>query len=311
MDIFKQNANVTKTHFGVYGIIRRGDKILLIKKTRGPYTGMFDLPGGSQEAGETYKQTLAREIMEETGCVAVAAQNERHKTIIFGDFTKESGEQGVLQHSAVLYDTEIEGTPNLSGDGRDSGGCVWVDAADLTAQNATPFALIGAEKPLIALSDENDNVITTHIRKTPLPQGRFIMVSAILMFNARGNLIMQKIALHKDWGGLWTYSAAGHVDAGENYEQAAVRELKEEMGIDALMTQEIAVVPVFYDGRLTARHHVFLTHSDASITPDPYEVAEVREIAPNELKKEIAANRAAFFEPFVRAFEAYCAQIEK
>lgn len=305
------NPNVTKTHFGAYGIIRRGDKILLIKKTRGPYTGMLDLPGGSQEAGETYMQTLAREIMEETGCVTVVAQNERYKTIIFGDFTEASGEQGVLQHSAVLYDTEIEGIPNLSGDGRDSGGCVWVDVADLTAQNATPYALIGAEKPLIALSDENDNVITTHIRKAPLPQGRFIMVSAILMFNKRGNLIMQKIALHKDWGGLWTYSAAGHVDAGESYEQAAVRELKEEMGIDVQMEKEVAVVPIFRDGRLMARHHIFVTHSDAPITPDPYEVAEVREISPHELKKEIAANPTAFFEPFVRAFETYCAKVGK
>ena len=300
------NPNITKTHFGIYGIVRRNAKILLIKKARGPYKGMFDLPGGSQEVGETFEQTLVREFAEETGCQVVSMLNKRQKTIIFGDFTQESGEQGVLQHSAVLFDVQIEGEPDFEGDGRDSGGCVWVDVNDLTSKNATPFALIGADKPLIALSDENDNVITTHIRKTPLPKGRYIMVSAILMFNARGNLILQKIALHKDWGGLWTYSAAGHVDAGESYEQAAVRELKEEMGIDAQMEKEVAVVPIFRDGRLMARHHIFVTHSDAPIVPDPYEVTEVREISLQDLKKEIAANPKAFFEPFVRAFEAFC-----
>ena len=42
---------------------------------------------------------------------------------------------------------------------------------------------------------------------------------------------MQKVAAHKKWGGLWTYSAAGHVDAGENYIVAAQRELKEEMNL--------------------------------------------------------------------------------
>ena len=32
------------THLGVYAAIRRDGRFLLIKKTRGPYTGMFDLP---------------------------------------------------------------------------------------------------------------------------------------------------------------------------------------------------------------------------------------------------------------------------
>ena len=63
------DTNITKTHFGVYGSIVKDGKILLIKKSRGPYTGLYDLPGGSQEQGESHLETLKREIMEETGCV--------------------------------------------------------------------------------------------------------------------------------------------------------------------------------------------------------------------------------------------------
>lgn len=299
--ILIRNPNVSKTHFGIYGIIRRNNQILLIKKTRGPYTGMFDLPGGSPEKGENEEQTLRREIAEETGCAVINFGNRRFKSVIFGDFTPQSGEHGVLQHNAVLFDIEISGTPLTDGDGRDSGGCVWIDAADLNAQNATPYALIGADKPLISVSDENDNTISTHIRNTPLLQGRYIMVAAILMFNSRGNLIMQKIAAHKDWGGLLTYSAAGHVDAGETYEQAAVRELKEEMNVSAQMEKELPPVPVFKDGKLFSRHHVFITRSDAKITPDPFEVAETKEISLPELKAQIKANPDNFFPPFVAA----------
>ena len=40
---------VTRSHKGVYGIIRKGNQILLIRKARGPYTGLYDLPGGSPE----------------------------------------------------------------------------------------------------------------------------------------------------------------------------------------------------------------------------------------------------------------------
>lgn len=35
-----------KIYIGVYGIILNEGKILLIKKARGPYKGMYDLPGG-------------------------------------------------------------------------------------------------------------------------------------------------------------------------------------------------------------------------------------------------------------------------
>jgi len=139
--ILVRNPKVTKTHFGVYGRIVKDGKILLIKKARGPYTGLFDLPGGSQELGESLADTLKREIMEETGCEVIKAENERFRSVIFADFTKESGEKGVLQHNAVLYDVEIKGEPKTVGDGLDSNGAVWVNVKDLNDKNATPYVL--------------------------------------------------------------------------------------------------------------------------------------------------------------------------
>ena len=224
--ILVRSPNVTKTHFGVYGSVIRDDKILLIKKARGPYTGLYDLPGGSQEEGEDCLQTLKREIAEETGCELIRAENERYKSVIFADFTPQSGEKGVLQHNAILYDVEISGTPQTTGDGLDSNGAVWVDINDLTAENATPYALIAAGFPMISVADKNDNVIAVHVRGTPLKPNRYVRIAAVLVFNSKGNLIMQKIASHKKGGGKWLYSAAGHVDAGEDYQTAAQREIK-------------------------------------------------------------------------------------
>lgn len=142
--VLVRDPSVTKVHFGVYGAIIQDGKILLIKKARGPYTGLYDVPGGSQETGEGYMDTLKREIMEETGCKVIEALNERLKTVIFSDFTKESKEKGVLQHEAVLYDVKIKGNPKISGDGLDSNGAVWVDIKDLSKSNATPYALMAA-----------------------------------------------------------------------------------------------------------------------------------------------------------------------
>ena len=68
-EIIDKNGNKIKahTHIGVYGLVIKDDKILLIKKVTGPYDGLLDLPGGSFEFGETPKETLARELQEEVG----------------------------------------------------------------------------------------------------------------------------------------------------------------------------------------------------------------------------------------------------
>ena len=144
--ILIRNPLVTNTHFGVYGVIRNGERVLLIKKARGPYTGLYDLPGGGQEKGETFEQTLCREIMEKTGCEVTSFQNKRYKKIIFSDFTKDSGETGVLQHHAVIYDVKISGQPMCNGDGRDSNGAIWMNIDELSSENATPYALIATGK---------------------------------------------------------------------------------------------------------------------------------------------------------------------
>lgn len=56
----------------------------------------------------------------------------------------------------------------------------------------------------------------------------------ILVCNAFGDFFLQKRSLAKDVNpGLWDSSAAGHVDFGESYDDCAIRELQEELNIEA------------------------------------------------------------------------------
>jgi ADP-ribose pyrophosphatase YjhB (NUDIX family) len=55
------------THTGCYALVLRGSALLCVRKTRGPYEGLWDLPGGAPEPGESPEETLRRELLEETG----------------------------------------------------------------------------------------------------------------------------------------------------------------------------------------------------------------------------------------------------
>lgn len=57
---------------------------------------------------------------------------------------------------------------------------------------------------------------------------------AILVFNQNNELLLQQRSLQKDLDpGQWTISAGGHVTFGENYDEAATKELREELGLNA------------------------------------------------------------------------------
>src|SRR5438477_6816015 len=55
----------------------------------------------------------------------------------------------------------------------------------------------------------------------------------VLVFNSQGEVFLQKRSLKKDrQPGLWDSSASGHLDSGEDYDACAVRELREELGLE-------------------------------------------------------------------------------
>ena len=55
----------------------------------------------------------------------------------------------------------------------------------------------------------------------------------VWFLNSKGEILLQKRSLKKQTGGgLWDISAAGHVSAGQTSIEAAIRETKEEIGVD-------------------------------------------------------------------------------
>lgn len=59
---------------GVSACVWREGRVLLVQRSQPPLTGMWALPGGHVEPGETLVEAAAREVLEETGIAARIAQ---------------------------------------------------------------------------------------------------------------------------------------------------------------------------------------------------------------------------------------------
>ncbi|QUS38439.1 NUDIX domain-containing protein [Tardiphaga alba] len=62
-------AQPTHPQLATSAAIFRDGKVLLVRRARSPAKGVYSLPGGRVEFGESLAVALAREVMEETGLV--------------------------------------------------------------------------------------------------------------------------------------------------------------------------------------------------------------------------------------------------
>jgi 16S rRNA (adenine1518-N6/adenine1519-N6)-dimethyltransferase len=94
-----------------------------------------------------------------------------------------------------------------------------------------------------AVVNENDQVIGAAPRAEVHGNNLRHRAVHLFIFNRAGELLLQKRSRWKDrHPNLWDSSAAGHVAAGEKYDQTAARELWEELGIVAELTR-VAKIP--------------------------------------------------------------------
>lgn len=86
---------------------------------------------------------------------------------------------------------------------------------------------------LLQLVDSNDRDIGTATRAEVHATGLPHRSVHVVVHDGAGRILMQKRSRFKDTSpGKWDVSVGGHLDAGETYLQAALRECREEIGIE-------------------------------------------------------------------------------
>lgn len=88
---------------------------------------------------------------------------------------------------------------------------------------------------IVRIVDEQNKALGELPRRLMREQRLIHRASYILVFNAAGELFVQKRTASKDvYPGYWDVAAGGVVQAGETYEQSAERELAEELGVGSV-----------------------------------------------------------------------------
>ena len=180
----------------------------------------------------------------------------------------------------------------------------WVMLSNLAARDELAVEPAVTEERF-AVVNAADRVVGDATRQTVHANNLLHRAVHILIFNRAGELFLQKRSRLKDRHPcLWDSSAAGHVDAGEDYDDAAARELQEELGI-ATALERIVKLPASEN---TGQEFIWLYRGEHD---GPFRLAR-REIdsggffPPDIVTAWLKARPCDFAPGFVECWRAFC-----
>jgi 8-oxo-dGTP diphosphatase len=87
----------TRPYLAVSAAIFRDGRVLIVRRARPPANGLYTLPGGGVELGETLEEAVVREVREETGLEVEPVALAGYRQAITRD-----AEGGVERHFVIL-----------------------------------------------------------------------------------------------------------------------------------------------------------------------------------------------------------------
>jgi isopentenyldiphosphate isomerase len=157
---------------------------------------------------------------------------------------------------------------------------------------------------ILDVIDMDDKVIGQATRGEIHEKGLFHRAVHIFLFNSVGAMYIQRRSKRKDRYPLkLDSSAAGHVDSGETYEEAARRELQEELSIMADLTKILKVQPCPETDNESVV--LFEAHSDAPPILDPEEICNGEFISPGDLSELMKNDCDDFVPAFILLWGLY------
>ena len=179
----------------------------------------------------------------------------------------------------------------------------WIALANRTAPLPTEVTNDAPEEQF-SVVDESDRLKGAAPRSKVHANNLLHRAVHVLIFNPAGEVFLQMRSRWKDRHPLaWDSSAAGHVNAGEEYDQTAVRELREELGIE---------VPLERVAKLSASERtdyefvcLYRGSHDGELRPNPSEIEAGRFFPPTIVDAWIKARPREFAPGFLECWKIW------
>ena len=165
-----------------------------------------------------------------------------------------------------------------------------------------------AEK--VQVVDKDDKVVGSATKPEIWKKGLMHRIVRVMVEDAKGRILLQKRSGNmKLYANCWDQSAGGHVDEGEPYEEAAKRELFEEIGVETDNMQEIGYYyreGTFKSRKLNCFNKVY--KCVVSQTPKKLETEEVTAVqwfTIEEVKKLLSSKDAPVTDGLLQIISKY------
>lgn len=166
-----------------------------------------------------------------------------------------------------------------------------------------------AQEKIYDLVDTNDRLVRTGTKSDARRLKLFTRSVHILLKDNHGNiLVCRRPKSKKTYPNQITSSAGGHVERDESYRSAALRELREELGVSTPI-RDIGRFDVINRTERTI-HRLFIGKVK-KIVPDRQEITSYRFVNPHTVVKNIKKNSQEFAFPFQKALDLYLKEIKK
>lgn len=158
--------------------------------------------------------------------------------------------------------------------------------------------------------DEKDNVVGKATREECHSENGLIHRSVyIFVLNDENEVFIQRRSMSKDlYPGYYTGSATGHVDYGEDYDESARRELKEELGIDAPLRRIGKVKSFSEDEREISV--LYICRHNGPVKFNRKEITEGAFLSIEDIKRSLETGERKFAYGFEVAFKELLRHIE-
>ncbi len=94
------------------------------------------------------------------------------------------------------------------------------------------YDMSGIQYPPVVVVDENDNEIGSAMLTEVLEKGLYHRIVSVFVQDESGRMLLQLRGPEvKVFPNCWDQAAGGHVDVGHTYEQTAINEAEEELGL--------------------------------------------------------------------------------